>query len=180
MCLYLGSADFRASSNLTPLFPKPNLRSQNSEILQQKTGNSTLMALPEAVNGTIGTQRQIVQLEWAWLALATIFFVVALALIISTCHTKTENIAVGICRTSPLTHLFHGRMGKGEDIGSRAPMYVYATLAKLVNIEHQALTWVKRAIWFIHIDIVYGATTCNSLYFSNRLSIVNMLATWYI
>jgi hypothetical protein len=108
LLLYEADNITRAVQNLA-YYMTTEIRGVDSEFLQQKQGNVSIVAANQAIMGTSWIQKQFVVVQWTWLVLPALLLISANCLFVATC-LKTKNSRIGLWQSSPLTLFFHGKL----------------------------------------------------------------------
>src|SRR5579871_5121812 len=91
------------------------LRSNDTELLQVSTHNSSVLAPDQIVQGVVWVPTQFVIVRWGFIALPVITFVLAV-LFLSSVIARTRQLHVGIWKSSPLTLLLQMQPGCSQKI----------------------------------------------------------------
>ncbi|KAF2094343.1 hypothetical protein NA57DRAFT_60390 [Rhizodiscina lignyota] len=96
------------------------LRANDTQLLQNKMHNASLIAPNQSVEGRVWVQKQFVIVIWAWLTLPAVTFLTAILFFCITI-TRTRIHMVGVWKSSPLTLFFHTGFNNGSSISDEVP-----------------------------------------------------------
>ena len=82
-----------------------SLRSNDTQLLQSQSQNSTILAPDQTISGSVLVQTIFVTIRWEWLTLPVVTLLLA-SLFLAIVITGTRETSVGLWKSSPLTLLF--------------------------------------------------------------------------
>jgi hypothetical protein len=85
------------------------IRSSDSEALQNELKNASVIASNQTVAGTTWVPKQFITVEWAWLGLPFALLILAIFLLLAA-YWETRTSRIGVWESSPLALFFHGQL----------------------------------------------------------------------